>query len=235
MEIIYQDGRLIAINKPHGLLVHRSPIAADVSEFAVQLLRKQIGQRVYPAHRLDRKTSGALLFALDEEMNRIMQALFSERKIEKKYIAIVRGHTADKGEIDYPLKKENGDLQEAFTAFRTLERAEIDIPFGKHQTSRYSLLELIPETGRHHQLRKHLAHIFHPIIGDRPHGCNKQNKLWKEQFDMHTMLLHALELTFQHPVNRRDVIIKAGFHSEFLRAAGILGFTKSVIEQERFL
>jgi tRNA pseudouridine65 synthase len=235
LEILFQDEYLIAINKPHGLLVHRSPIAADASEFAVQLLRDQVGKTVYPVHRLDRKTAGVLLFALSPEVNSAMQQLFSERKVEKTYFAIVRGFTPDSGKIDYPLKREDGELQDAVTTFETLAKAEMPVPFGKHSTSRYSLIKLIPYTGRHHQLRKHAAHIFHPIIGDRPHGCNKQNKLWKEKFGMTTMLLHATTLQFKHPVNGDKMIIKARLHQEFLRVLHLLeigfedytGFPKS--------
>ena len=223
LEITYQDDHHVAINKPHGLLVHKSPIAIDASEFAVQLLRNQIGQPVFPVHRLDTRTGGVLLFALSPEMNSRMQVLFAERKVKKTYLAIVRGHLPGEGIIDYALKKENGELQDAVTAFETMEKVEIPLPFGKHPTSRYALVKLLPQTGRHHQLRRHMAHIFHPIIGDRPHGCNKQNKLWKEKFDMMTMLLHAVSLQFEHPVSGEAIMIEAGLQEEFLRAMDLLG------------
>ncbi|GAB3165919.1 pseudouridine synthase [Telluribacter humicola] len=217
LSILYQSAELVAINKPHGLLVHRSPIASDASEFAVQLLRDQLGQRVYPVHRLDRKTGGVLLFALNEEVNSAMQVLFAESKVQKRYLAIVRGHTPDSLEIDYPLRREDGVVQEAFTYLKTLERTEVAIPLGKHATSRYSLVELTPTTGRMHQLRKHMAHIFHPIIGDRPHGCNKQNKLFKERFEMTTMLLHAQWVRFSHPATGEPIQITAPVQAEFQR------------------
>lgn len=222
LEILYQDDYLIAINKPHGLLVHRSPIAADASEFAVQLLRNQIGQKVYPVHRLDRKTSGVLLFALNEEVNRTMQQAFMNKEVEKKYLAILRGFTPEKGTIDYALTTEDGKVQDAITHYKTLRHFEIPVPFGKFDTSRYSLVEVNPETGRMHQLRKHFAHIFHPIIGDRPHGCNKQNKLFLEKWNMNTMLLHASELQFIHPVSHEKITIEAGLHSDFERVLGLL-------------
>lgn len=225
LEIVFRDEHLIAINKPHGLLVHRSPIAMDAEEFALQLLRDQINQWVNPVHRLDRKTGGVLLFALNKEVEKSMQQLFSENAIEKKYLAIVRGHTADQEEIDYPLRKENGVLQEAFTAYKTLNRAEIDVALGAHSTSRYSLVEASPQTGRMHQLRKHFAHINHPIIGDRPHGCNKQNKLFKETWEMNTMLLHASALSFKHPVTEQQVSIAAQLQGEFKRVMQIMGWT----------
>ncbi|HEV7350071.1 pseudouridine synthase [Telluribacter sp.] len=217
LSILYQTEDLVAINKPHGLLVHRSPLASDASEFAVQLLRDQLGQKVYPVHRLDRKTGGVLLFALNEEMNPTMQVLFAEGKIHKQYLAIVRGHTPDTLEIDYPLRREDGVVQEAFTGLKTLQRTEIEVPLGQHPTSRYSLVELTPTTGRMHQLRKHMAHVFHPIIGDRPHGCNKQNRLFKERFSMTTMLLHAQHLHFQHPASGEPIYIQAPLLPEFER------------------
>jgi len=224
LQIIYQDDYLVAINKPHGLLVHRSSIARDATEFALQLLKQQIGKHVSPVHRLDRKTSGLLLFALDKEVERSMHQKFMNNEVYKEYMAIVRGYSPDHLEIDYPLAKENGTIQEAFTEFSTLKRAELDIPLGKHPTSRYSLVEAKPTTGRMHQLRKHFAHVFHPIIGDRKHGCNKQNRLFKEQWDMTTMLLHASNLKFQHPVSNEEINISAPVQSEFKRVMELMGW-----------
>lgn len=224
LEIIYQDDHLIAINKPHGLLVHRSKIANDATEFALQMLRDQIGRQVSPVHRLDRKTSGILLFAFEKDVEIAMHKQFQESIVEKKYLAILRGYAPDQLDIDYPLAKENGNIQEAFTSFITLQRAEIDVPFGKHQTSRYSFVEATPKTGRMHQLRRHFAHIFYPIIGDRKHGCNKQNRFFKEQFEMTTMLLHASELAFKHPVTGDDVKLKASLQTEFKRVMKMMNF-----------
>jgi tRNA pseudouridine65 synthase len=217
LEIVYQDDHLIAINKPHGLLVHRSSIASDAKEFALQLLRDQVGRHVSPVHRLDRKTGGLLLFAFDKDVEIAMHQQFKNGEVIKKYLAILRGYAPDQLDINYPLVKENGAIQEAFTAFVTLKRAEIDVALGKHPTSRYSLVEATPTTGRMHQLRKHFAHIFYPIIGDRKHGCNKQNKFFKEQWEMTTMLLHASELSFKHPVSGEQIDLKAPVQSEFLR------------------
>lgn len=217
LEILFQDEFIVAINKPHGLLVHRSPIAADASEFAIQLLRDQLGQKVYPTHRLDRKTSGVLIFALDENTNRLMQQDFMNKKVDKKYLTFVRGFAPNEGTIDYELTTDDGKVQDAITHFKTLEQFEIPVPLGKHTSSRYSLLTVNPETGRMHQIRKHLAHIFHPIIGDRPHGCNKQNKLFLEQWNMNRMLLHASEIRFTHPVTKLETHIEAAMSSEFTR------------------
>lgn len=229
LEIIYRDAYLIAINKPHDLLVHRSPIARNAEVFALQLLRDQIGHYVYPLHRLDRKTAGVLLFALDKDTAGQLQKQFRDDQLRKTYHAIVRGYTDDAGEIDYPLRKENGRYQEAFTAYRTLARTELPVAMGKHKTSRYSLLEIKPRTGRMHQIRKHMAHIFHPIIGDRPHGCNKQNRLFKERWQMDTMLLHASRLQFHQPMLDTEVNIQAGFQDDFLRMMQMMCFPSPLI------
>ncbi|MCK5206984.1 MAG: pseudouridylate synthase, partial [Cyclobacteriaceae bacterium] len=167
---------------------------------------------------------GVLLFGLNEDINKAMQRAFADKMVSKKYLAIVRGFTEDYGTIDYPLKRENGRIQEAITQYNTLDRAELDIPFGKHQTSRYSLLEINPLTGRYHQIRKHLDHIHHPIIGDRPHGCNKQNKLFKEKFQLMTMMLHARELSFTHPVTNEEIRIVAEIQDEFKRMIRLMKF-----------
>ncbi|MCX2454008.1 pseudouridine synthase [Pedobacter sp. PLR] len=225
LEIVYQDDHLIAINKPHGLLVHRSSIASDATEFALQMLRDQINKYVSPVHRLDRKTSGLLLFAFDKETEIAMHQQFQNAQVEKKYLAVLRGYAPDSEEIDYPLAKENGNMQEAFTAFVTLQRAELEVALGKHPTSRYSLVEATPTTGRMHQLRRHFAHIFYPIIGDRKHGCNKQNKFFKEQWEMTTMLLHASELKFEHPVTKESIHLKADVHDEFKRVMELMSWT----------
>jgi len=232
LPVLYQDEYLIAINKPHGLLVHRSSIAADAEEFALQILRDQINQHVFPAHRLDRKTGGVLLFALDKSTEIAMQQQFAANEVHKTYLAIVRGHTPDSGEIDYPLRKENGTLQDAFTAYATLAHAELPIALGKHATSRYSLLEAKPTTGRMHQLRKHFSHIFHPIIGDRTHGCNKQNKLFTETWEMSTMMLHAHTLSFTHPVTAATINIEAGLQPEFLRMMDLMGWNEDILKDK---
>lgn len=224
LEILYQDEYLVAINKPHGLLVHRSKYADEVKEFAVQELRNQIGQYVWPCHRLDRKTSGVLLFALDEKTNSLMQQKFASSQVQKTYWSIVRGFTTDSDTIDYSLHNEKGKEQEALTHYKTLQKSEIDMPFGKFHTSRYSLVEVYPKTGRLHQIRKHFAHIFHPILGDRPHGCNKQNKLFKEKWNMTSMMLHAKEIEFEHPLTNKKTHITAEHSDEFSRMMNILSF-----------
>lgn len=222
LEIIYQDENLVAINKPNGLLVHRSSIATNTDEYALQLLRDQIGLKVFPCHRIDRKTSGVLLFALNSEVQKLVNNQFMNNSTSKKYLAIVRGFTPVSGTIDYALTNDKGKTQDAITHYSCLQQAEIPVASGKFATSRYSLLEVRPITGRMHQIRKHLAHIFHPIIGDRPHGCNKQNKLFLEHWNMNTMLLHAKELCLEHPITKEKLLITAQQPDEFIRMQEIL-------------
>ena len=222
LEILYQDQYVVVINKPNGLLVHRSKMATNTDVYALQILRDQIGQKVYPVHRLDRKTSGVLIFALSNEINSKLQKQFAENQVSKTYQAIVRGFTPDKGKIDYALTNDSGKNQDAVTNYCTLNKSEIAVAHGKFETSRYSLIEINPETGRFHQIRKHFAHLRHPIIGDRPHGCNKQNKLFKEKWGMITMMLHAKQVEFEHPVTYDSMIIKAQFPKEFKRMIHVL-------------
>ena len=224
LPILYRDDYLVAINKPHDLLVHRTKLAAYERTSALQMLRDQLGRYVYPAHRLDRKTGGVLLFALDEETHAALQKYFADKKVIKKYLAMVRGYTSDEETIDYPLKKENGKLQACQTGITTLHRTELALPFGQHSTSRYSLIEAQPLTGRMHQIRRHLDHLRHPIIADRPHGCNKQNKLFKEKFGLMTMMLHAYELCLPHPQSGELICITAPLQHEFMRMIKLMQF-----------
>lgn len=224
LEILYQDDYLVAINKPRNLLVHKSFIARDIKEYAIQELRNQIDKQVYPIHRLDRKTTGVLLFALDKDTLTKMNDDFAQRKVVKKYLAILRGYAPAEMTIDYALTNDRGNQQDALTSFKCLQQSEIDLPFAKHNTSRYSLVEATPETGRTHQLRKHFSHIFHPILGSRPHGCNKQNKLWLETYGLMGMMLHAVELEFTHPVTLERIHLKAKVDEEFKAYNAILNF-----------
>lgn len=223
-EILYEDDELVAINKPYGYFVHRTFLNNTAKEIALYKLRDQIGKKVYPVHRLDRKTSGVLVYALNTQMLRLMNDQFMNTEIEKEYMAIVRGYTDDEVTIDYAITNDRGKIQDAITNLQTLQKSEIPLPHGKFQTSRYSLVRLIPQTGRMHQLRKHTSHIFHPIIGDRPHGCNKQNKLFLENFNLTQMMLHAKSLSFQHPSLEKRIVINADYSDEFKRIAQALQF-----------
>ena len=216
LEIIYQDEWLVAVNKPYGYLTHKSKLDPYATEIVLQTLRDQIQQKVYPIHRLDRKTTGILLFGLQPETHRKMSALFQENKVRKTYFAAVRGFLIGDATIDHPLVNEAGKSQEAITHYSSIELTEVPWPLGRFSTSRYSLVKLQPQSGRMHQLRRHLSHIFHPIIGDRPHGCSKQNRFFKEKWDYTEMLLHARHLRFQHPETGTDIELQANFHHNFV-------------------
>ena len=230
LPIIYQDQHLVVIDKPSGLLVHRSRLANDAKVFAMQLLRDQLGQHVYPLHRLDRPTSGLLVFALDSDTARLVNEQWAERSVEKTYHAVVRGYVDDGGIIDYPLKEEldkiadkdaRGDkeAQQAVTEYRCLKR--IELPFKvskKHDTSRYSLVELKPKTGRKHQLRRHMSHIRHPIIGDSRHGEGRHNRFFRDQFGCDRLLLAATQIRFQHPHSKEILDLSIDIPDELLRA-----------------
>ena len=220
LEILYQDTHLVAINKPSGLLVHKSPIDRHETQFALQMVRDQIGQYVYPVHRLDKPTSGVLLFALSAEIAQKMSLLFRSSKVHKEYISIVRGFTEDTSLIDYPLKqmldtkaqKKQGitkEIQEAQTVYERLGTVELPFPISRYPVARYSLVKLLPKTGRKHQIRRHMKHIFHPIVGDTKHGRGEHNKLFREKFASHRLLLHSNKLKFMHPVTQKEVVIEA--------------------------
>jgi len=226
LEILYRDEWLVAINKPAGLLVHRSMIDRHETRFALQMTRNQIGQHVYPVHRLDKPTYGVLLFALDPDTARLMTEQFTARETTKRYLAVVRGHTAEEESINYPLKevldkksdrKSDPDkaAQQAITAYKRLATVELPYPVGRYETARYSLLKITPKTGRKHQIRRHMKHIFHPVVGDTTHGDGKHNQLFRGQFKCHRLLLAASSLSFKHPVSGKSVTIKAAIDETF--------------------
>ncbi|MAG75716.1 MAG: tRNA pseudouridine(65) synthase TruC [Colwelliaceae bacterium] len=226
LNILYQDEYLVAVDKPAGLFVHRSFLDRHEKYFALQLVRDQVGKYVYPLHRLDRPTSGVLLFALDENTARIMNEQFDDRAISKTYYALVRGFLDGEGEIDHPLKpkldkigdkyaSEDKAPQAALTHYRTIVQGIIDKPLGRYQTVRYSLVKLSPKTGRRHQIRRHLAHLRCPIIGDINYGDNKQNPFFHQEFGFKRLMLFAQSLTFNHPVTSERIEISASFDEQW--------------------
>ena len=223
LPILYQDEHLVAINKPHNLLVHRSSIAAEESVFALQLLRDQLGCWVSPCHRLDRKTSGVLLFALSTDVDKEIKKQFENHAVRKKYLALVRGFLPESGTADRPLEKEKGGFQDAITHFRCLQQVELDIEVSRYPKSRYSLAEITPETGRMHQIRRHFAQLRHYLIGDKTYGECKHNKMFEQKFGLNTMLLHASELSFIHPITGENMYIEAPMNDEFRRILSEIG------------
>ena len=238
LKILYQDQYLVAIDKPVGMIVHRTKLAKDVKAIATKQLRRQLGQKVYSLHRLDRPTSGVLLFALDQETARKTTRLFERHEIGKNYIALARGHCLGSGRVNMPLvemlDKTTDSLacqgkgpQEATTDYECLVTTEYPHPVGRYPTARYSLLRIAPKTGRRHQIRRHLKHINHPIIGDRKHGDRDHNAFFLEHFNVNRMLLVAKQLFFEHPVTHTVVRIEASIGEEFSRALALLGIATS--------
>lgn len=233
LEILFRDEHLVAVNKPANIFVHRSPMSPPDEPNVMRMLRDQIGQLVTPVHRLDRATSGVLLFALNTEAARELSRQFSEHTVKKKYFAIVRGHTPDAMTIDLPLQPHRDGLtenqhreneaQEAVTQIRTLSHCEIPHSAGRYPASRYSFIEALPQTGRRHQIRRHLKHNSHPIIGDVAHGDHRHNHLLKELFGLNRMLLVAGRLEFDHPATQTRTSIDAPCGPEFEALTTLLG------------
>ena len=228
MDILYRDDYLVSVDKPPGLLVHRTGLDAGETRFALQLLRDQIGQQVWPVHRLDKGTSGVLLFALDAATARTLGLAFEAGEaMRKTYRAVVRGWPADAGEIDHPLRRMPDDMrtgreeiQDALTRYRTLERYELPLAQGNFPGTRCALVELQPVTGRRHQLRRHLKHIAHPIIGDATHGKGPLNRALAELLGLQRLWLHAGRLELRHPVTGEQLVIEAEPGEEWARWTG---------------
>jgi tRNA pseudouridine65 synthase len=226
LEILFQDEYLVAVNKPAGMLVHRSWLDKHETQFVMQTLRDQIGQHVFPLHRLDRPTSGVLLFALSSEYASQMMPMFANHEMQKTYHAIVRGWIEEGARLDYALKVEKDKIadkfataekeaQEAITDYRPLAKVELPLSTGRFPTSRYCLMELQPLTGRKHQLRRHMKHLRHPIVGDTTHGDGKHNRLFKDNFECTRLLLHASQLVFMHPFTGVELVIEAKFDEDW--------------------
>jgi tRNA pseudouridine65 synthase len=217
LAILYADEQLVAIDKPAGLLVHRSALDAREEQFALQLLRDQLGRHVWPLHRLDKGTSGVLLFALDADSASLLGQAFEQGLVKKRYQALVRGWPADDaGSITHALAKDpelpsQGQVMlEARTDWRCLQRLEWPLQTDpRHASSRFALLEARPHSGRRHQIRRHFKHIAHPIIGDATHGKGPLNRAVAGFIGLQRLWLHALELEIAHPRTGQPLRIQA--------------------------
>lgn len=217
LKVLHLDEHLVAIDKPAGLLVHRSALDAHEEQFALQLLRDQLGRPVWPVHRLDKGTSGVLLFALSAEMASALGQAFESGRMNKRYLSLVRGWpTDDAGVIDHPLARDperastGQTLLPAQTAWQCLARAEWPLRVdARFETSRYALLEARPATGRRHQIRRHLKHIAHPIIGDATHGKGPLNRAVAGYLGRQRLWLHAQELRLLHPASGSELTLQA--------------------------
>lgn len=221
LNILYRDQYIVAVDKPSGMLVHRSFLDKHETVFVMQTLRDMLDQHVFPVHRLDRPTSGVLLFALSSEIARLLSQQQEQQLWRKYYLAVVRGFLPAGGQLDYPLKEQLDKIadkfsrndkapQQAVSRYQPLHQVELPIPVSKYPAARYSLLALQPLTGRKHQLRRHLAHLRFPIVGDTSHGDGKHNALFKQHFNCRRLLLVAKQLQVPHPVTGETLTICAG-------------------------
>lgn len=242
LEILHQDDHLVAIHKPAGLLVHRSMIDRHERRFAVQMLRDQLGRRVYPAHRLDKGTSGVLLFCLDQHAAAALGRAFDSGDVAKRYLAIVRGHPPEAGLIDHPLIRQvdayavdarirtdrppssTPTAQTAQTRFKRLATVELLYAVDRYPSSRYALVALMPITGRQHQLRRHMKHLSHPIIGDATYGKGRHNRFFATHYGSQRMLLACVAMRFRHPVTNAPMEIIAPPSPDFAEVATALGW-----------
>ncbi|MDO5640466.1 MAG: tRNA pseudouridine(65) synthase TruC [Neisseria sp.] len=240
LDILYHDADCIAVNKPAGMLVHRSWLARHETQFVMQTLRDQIGRHVYPVHRLDRPTSGVLLFALGSDSARALSQQFEQKSVRKSYWAVVRGRLEGAGRIDYAMKEVYDKIadaladadkpaQTAVTDWRSL--AHTEQPFqsaARYPTSRYSWLELTPHTGRKHQLRRHMKHIFHPIVGDTTYGDNAQNRAVATHTGTSRLLLHARALEFHRLSDGLCIRAEAPVDAAWRQLAEAFGWPQAV-------
>jgi tRNA pseudouridine65 synthase len=245
LDVLYRDDHLVAVHKPAGLLVHRSDLDRHETRFAVQFLRDQIGRHVHPVHRLDKGTSGVLLFALDAESARIVGGQFERDEVVKRYLAIVRGWPAESGRIDHALSRRFDDHgrklapedrpppRPAFTSFRRLATIEIAATVDRYPQARYALLELTPETGRQHQLRRHLKHIAHPIVGDATWGKGVHNRFFQRRFDCHRLLLACTGITLRHPRTNMPIIFESPPEPAFAAVMTALGWIGALERYEK--
>ncbi|MEQ9409917.1 MAG: pseudouridine synthase [Fuerstiella sp.] len=217
LPILYNDEWLVAVAKPSGLFVHRSNEDRSATSFVLQQIRDQLGHFVYPVHRLDRATSGIVVLAKMPEAASGMGLLFTERRVSKTYQALVRGFCDDHGSIRIPLVSSLGRgspaghpqaaPQDAETHYETRQRFELPLPSGRYPTTRCSLVEVRPVTGRYHQIRRHFNQISHPVLGDTSHGDSHQNRFYRNHLNLTRLMLAAVRLQFPHPVTGQTVLI----------------------------
>lgn len=226
LDILFLDKHYVVIDKPSGLLVHRSPIDRHETRFALQILRDQLGQYIYPIHRLDKPTSGAMIFALSREAANAMAEQIHSDAVQKTYWAVVRGFTPEEGSIEHALSYQADDYadkdkrilppaQSALTHFRRLATVEIPVFVDRYPQTRYSWVELTPVTGRRHQLRRHMKHIGHPIIGDARHGKGVHNRYFQDAYNAHRLMLMSRQLRWQHPFSGDMICCEASLDEAF--------------------
>jgi tRNA pseudouridine65 synthase len=221
LRILYQDENLVAIDKPAGFHVHPPEDARhriSRGSNCLHLLRKQLEQFLYPVHRLDRATSGVLLFAFQSEVARELNVALAAGQCRKTYFAVVRGWTKEDDTIEHPLED-----RVTITSYERVATLELPESVGRYPTARYSLVKVSPRTGRTHQIRRHFAHLSHPLIGDTVYGDGRHNQFFREKLDFRGLFLKAYSLEFTHPVTSRPMKINARWNDLWHRAFDVIG------------
>jgi tRNA pseudouridine65 synthase len=228
LPILYQDESLVAIDKPWGIHVHPpedSRVRITAHQNGLAILRDQIGQYLYPVHRLDPATTGVLIYALTKDAASKIHRSLSERRVQKTYWAVVRGFTPEEGVIERPLKRDSSDtMAPALTRYRRLLQVEIPEPVRPHPSARYSWLEVKPHTGVYHQIRRHMTGISHPLVGDSQHGDGEHNRFFRDRLGIPGLLLRATQIVFEHPVTSEPLTIDVGESPLWARVRAEIGW-----------
>ena len=220
LEIIYQDSYCLLVTKPNNVLVHHAHHYRNKidEKSLMQLIENQLGTRYFPIHRLDRKTSGIILLASKKEYVSTFQALFTNKEIKKIYYGVVRGYSQDNRIIDSPVKGRDALVyKEAESHLKRLNKIELNIPVKPYDSSRYSLVELTPTTGRMHQLRIHMNKLSTPLINDAKYGDKNHDTMYREQFGWTNLFLHAGSLAFTHPFSNQELFLKSSFSNDWIQ------------------
>ena len=220
LEIIFKDSYCLLVTKPNNVLVHHAHHSRNKidEKSLVQLIEDQLGSRYFPIHRLDRKTSGIILLASKKEYVSSFQALFTNKQIKKIYYGLVRGYSQENRIIDSPVKGRDALVyKEAETHLKRLDKIELNIPVKPYDSSRYSLVELTPTTGRMHQLRIHMNKLSTPLINDAKYGDKNHDTMYREQFGWTNLFLHAGSLAFTHPFSNQELVLKSSFPNDWIQ------------------
>ncbi|MEE3998947.1 pseudouridine synthase [Tenacibaculum sp. FZY0031] len=218
LDVIYEDEYVLCVSKPNNVVVHHAHHSRNVAEEAslLQIIQQQFHQKMYPIHRLDRKTSGIILLAKETSFVAKFQELFTNNEIQKTYYGVVRGHAPEAKIIDSPVKGRDANVhRDAETHVNTINTVTVDIPVKPYDTSRYSLVKLAPKTGRLHQLRIHMNKISHPLIGDPKYGDKNHNTMFVANFNCENLFLHAYSLEFTHPYSTKKMLMIADFPKDW--------------------
>lgn len=229
LEVLHVDDHIAVIDKPAGLMVHDSKLARGETDFVSDRLREQFGRQIFLIHRLDRATSGCLLLAFDRDAASVLGKTLMSREVEKDYLAVCRGWPEEQFVVDHPLDGGPGkpEKKPAITRFTRLATGEWPLPSAEFPTSRYALMRCQPETGRFRQIRRHLKHMSHHLIGDSSHGDGRHNRNFRMR-GVHRMLLHARRLAFLHPVSGERIVVQAPLDAEWRKTFDLFGWDADI-------